>query len=38
VADFEALAAQVSGEDLGGFFAAWLREPRRPERTADNGL
>lgn len=38
VADFEALAAQVSGEDLGGFFAAWLSEPRRPERTADNGL
>jgi aminopeptidase N len=38
VVDFETLAEQVSGEDLGGFFTVWLREPRRPDRTAENGL
>ncbi len=38
VEDFEALAEQVSGEDLDAFFTAWLSEPRRPERTAANGL
>ena len=37
-ADFEALAARLSGQDLSGFFTAWLRTPSRPERTADNGL
>ena len=36
--DFEALAAQVSGQDLTAFFAAWLRTPGKPARTADNGL
>ncbi len=35
---FEALAEEVSGKDLGGFFHAWLRSPTRPARTADNGL
>jgi aminopeptidase N len=38
VEDFEVLAEQVSGEDLDGFFTAWLSEPRRPDRTAANGL
>ena len=37
-ADFVALAGDVSGEDLGGFFTAWLSTPERPARTADNGL
>ena len=37
-ADFEALAEQVSGADLDGFFDAWLRTDRRPARTAANGL
>ncbi|WP_426244038.1 M1 family metallopeptidase [Nocardioides sp. LHG3406-4] len=35
---FEALAAQVSGEDLTGFFQAWLRDRAKPAKTADNGL
>jgi aminopeptidase N len=35
---FEALAEQVSGEDLDAFFQAWLRERARPARTAANGL
>lgn len=35
---FEKLAARVSGEDLADFFDAWLRTPRRPARTVDNGL
>lgn len=38
VEDFEALAARISGEDLTGFFDAWLRGTTRPARTADNGL
>ena len=38
VADFEALAATVSGQDLTAFFDAWLHAPRPPARTADNGL
>ena len=38
VADFEALAGSVSGQDLTSFFAAWLHAPVRPARTADNGL
>ncbi len=36
--EFEALAAQVSGQDLTGFFTAWLRTQAKPARTADNGL
>jgi aminopeptidase N len=38
VADFEALAATVSGQDLTAFFDAWLHQPVRPARTAENGL
>jgi aminopeptidase N len=38
VADFEALAASVSGQDLAGFFDAWLHQPVVPARTAANGL
>jgi len=37
-AQFEALAASVSGQDLTGFFDAWLRAPVPPARTAANGL
>jgi len=36
--DFVALAGQVSGEDLTGFFQAWLRDPARPAHTRANGL
>lgn len=36
--DFEALASSISGQDLTSFFAAWLRTPAKPARTADNGL
>jgi aminopeptidase N len=36
--EFEALAARVSGEDLTGFFTAWLRTPAKPAKSADNGL
>jgi aminopeptidase N len=36
--DFEALAEQLSGEDLAAFFDAWLTTRTRPERTAENGL
>jgi hypothetical protein len=28
----------VSGQDLDGFFQAWLHERTRPARTAENGL
>jgi aminopeptidase N len=35
---FEAMAEQVSGEQLDGFFDAWIHSTTRPERTADNGL
>jgi aminopeptidase N len=38
VADFEALAETVSGEDLESFFEAWLRARERPARTPANGL
>jgi aminopeptidase N len=38
VADFEALAGSVSGQDLTSFFLAWLHAPVRPARTAENGL
>jgi aminopeptidase N len=37
-AEFEEVAARVSGQDLGSFFAAWLRTPSKPAATADNGL
>jgi aminopeptidase N len=36
--EFEAVAARISGEDLTGFFTAWLRTPAKPAATADNGL
>ena len=36
--DFVALAEQLSGEDLAGFFEAWLSIRARPARTAENGL
>ncbi|HEU4810790.1 MAG TPA: M1 family metallopeptidase [Nocardioides sp.] len=35
---FRALAAEVSGEDLQGFFDAWLSSSTRPDPTAANGL
>ena len=35
---FAALAERVSGEDLDGFFQAWLRERSRPAATPENGL
>ena len=37
-AEFEELAARVSGQDLTTFFDAWLRTPAKPAATADNGL
>ena len=37
-AEFEELAARVSGQDLRSFFTVWLRTPAKPARTADNGL
>jgi aminopeptidase N len=37
-AEFEELAARVSGQDLGAFFDAWLRTPARPAASAANGL
>ena len=36
--DFTALAEEVSGLDLTGFFDAWLRTPGRPAATVENGL
>jgi aminopeptidase N len=36
--DFTALAGTVSGQDLTGFFDAWLRTPARPAATVENGL
>ena len=38
VADFEALAASVSGQDLTAFFDAWLHAKVPPAKTAENGL
>ncbi len=35
---FEALAVQVSGRDLTGFFDVWLRTPHKPAATAANGV
>lgn len=37
-AEFAALAEEVSGEDLDGFFAAWLTTPAKPADTVANGL
>ena len=36
--DFEAMAEDVSGEQLDGFFDAWIHSTARPEHTAANGL
>ena len=36
--EFQALAEQVSGEDLDGFFTAWLVTGERPAHTAANGF
>ena len=38
VADFEALAASISGQDLTAFFDAWLSAQVVPAKTAANGL
>ena len=38
VEEFEALAEQVGGQDLHGFFTAWLDTAARPAATAANGL
>jgi aminopeptidase N len=38
IAEFIALAEDVSGEDLDGFFQAWLYTGSRPQKTAENGL
>ena len=35
---FEALAEEVSGQDLDGFFQAWLHSASKPADTAANGL
>jgi aminopeptidase N len=37
-AQFETLAAQVSGEDLTSFFDAWVHQATQPAPTAANGL
>lgn len=37
-AAFEALAEQVSGQDLDAFFDAWLHSTTKPADTAANGL
>jgi len=38
IEEFEALAQQVSGQDLSAFFLAWLSTSARPDHTAENGL
>jgi aminopeptidase N len=38
VEQFQELAEQVSGLDLGGFFQAWLVDGTRPAHTVENGL
>jgi aminopeptidase N len=35
---FEALAEEVSGQDLTSFFDAWVRSSGKPDATAQNGL
>ncbi len=37
-AEFEEVAARISGQDLSGFFTVWLRTPSKPAATADNGF
>jgi aminopeptidase N len=37
-AELEALAGEVSGRDLRGFFDAWLHQPSKPADTAALGL
>jgi aminopeptidase N len=37
-AEFEDVAARVSGQDLGSFFDTWLRTLAKPAATATNGL
>lgn len=37
-AQFEALAEEVSGEDLDGFFDAWVHSTSKPADTVANGL
>jgi aminopeptidase N len=38
IEEFAALADMVSGQDLDGFFEAWLFTSARPDHTAANGL
>ena len=38
IAQFAALAERASGQDLAGFFTAWLYTGARPAATAGNGL
>lgn len=38
ISQFRQLAEAVSGEDLDGFFDAWLVSRTRPAHTAENGL
>ena len=38
IADFRAFAAATTGEDLTGFFDAWLSGTTKPARTAANGF
>jgi aminopeptidase N len=38
VAEFEALAGSISGQDLSGFFDTWLHAGTAPARTAQNGF
>ncbi|WP_163507138.1 M1 family metallopeptidase [Fodinicola acaciae] len=35
---FTTLAERISGQDLTGFFQAWLYTPRRPDPTPENGI
>jgi len=38
VPDFIALAESISGQNLGGFFTAWLHDELRPAKIAANGF
>ncbi len=37
-AQFQALAEDVTGQDLGSFFDAWIHATAKPADTAENGL